>query len=86
MEECCVLQFFGCRLLVDTAKLAIEIEKADKDFYKKEAIDAAVRRLFSEEEGGQVRKRAKDMCYSATQSASKQNVATYVNELQTLKH
>lgn len=78
--------FFDCRFLVVTSKLAIQIEKADKDFYKKEAIKTAVRSLFSEEEGGPVRKRVKDMCYSATHSASKQNIVKYVNDLQTCRH
>lgn len=38
MDECCVLQFFDCRNVVDISKLAIEIEKEDNDIYKKEAI------------------------------------------------
>lgn len=71
---------------MDTSKLAIEIEKEDKDFYKKEAIETAVRRLFSEEEGGPVRKRVQDMCYAAIHSASKQELVKYVNDLRTFSH
>lgn len=66
---------------MDKVKLAVEIHNEDEfSMYKKADIETAVKKLFGEE-GGQVRKRMKDMSYITRRAAvSNQTIDTYVDQ------
>lgn len=66
---------------MDRVKLALEIHNEDEcSMYKKADIETAVKKLFGEE-GGQVRKRMKDMSYITRRAAvSNQTIDTYVDQ------
>lgn len=71
---------------MDRVKLAMEIYKEEECMYKKADIETAARKLFSEE-GGQVRKRMKDIsCMARRAAVSNETIETYVDQELRLLH